>query len=229
MNQEYGDATERERQFLQPILRAATKKSEYRRRCRLEDDHLIIKGKTFTRQNINDLPDDISAFKVTSRENENTVGFFGELNPLSNFYRCYFKINEKWFHSSKQYIQMKKALYFGDCTTAIKIIMADDALECKRLSREIESFDAQAWSEVAEAETYYGISEKFKQNINLRRILLQTGEKTLVESSYDRTWGSGIQLNTANALSKETWSGTNLLGKILMDIRDDINNENDVD
>ena len=83
---------------------------------------------------------------------------------------------------------MKKALYFGDRTNATKIIAADDALECKRLSREIESFDAQAWSEVAEAETYYGISEKFKQNINLRRILLQTGEKTLVESSYDRTW-----------------------------------------
>ena len=102
MNQEYGDETERERRFLRPILRAATKKSEYRRRCRLEDDHLIIKGKTFTRQNINDLPDDISAFKVTSRENENTVGFFGELNPLSNFHRCYFKINEKWFHSSEQ-------------------------------------------------------------------------------------------------------------------------------
>ena len=57
---------------------------------------------------------------------------------------------------------MKKVLYFGDCTTATKIIAADDALEFKRLSREIESFDAQGWSEVAEAETYYGISEKFK-------------------------------------------------------------------
>ena len=107
--------------------------------------------------------------------------------------------------------------------------MADDALECKRLSREIESFDAQARNEVAEAETYYGISEKFKQNTNLKSILLQTGEKTIVESSYDRTWGSGIQLNTVNALNKETWSGNNLLRKILMDIRDNINNENDVD
>ena len=69
----------------------------------------------------------------------------------------------------------------------------------------LNPFDAQARNEVAEAETYYGISEKFKQNTNLKSILLQTGEKTIVESSYDRTWGSGIQLNTVNALNKETW------------------------
>ena len=73
-----------------------------------------------------------------SKENENTVGFFGELNPLSNFHRCVFKVNDKWFHSSEQYIQMKKALYFGDQAAAHKIEAADDALECKRLSREIE-------------------------------------------------------------------------------------------
>ena len=73
------------------------------------------------------------------------------------------------------------------------------------------------------------ISEKFKQNTNLKNILLQTGEKVLVESSYDRIWGSGIELNSVNALNRELWRGENLLGKILMDIRDDINNENNVD
>ena len=158
VNQEYGEEIERERHFLQPILWAATKKTEYKRRCRLEDDHLIIKGKTFTRQNINDLPDDISAFKVTNRKDDRTIGFFGELNPLSNFHWCVFKINEKWFHSSEQYIQMKKALYFDDRETENRIIASDDALECKRLSREIKAFDTEKWNAAAETETYYGIN-----------------------------------------------------------------------
>ena len=124
---------------------------------------------------------------------------------------------------------MKKALYFGDQAAAHKIEAADDALECKRLSREIESFDAEAWNEIAGAETYFGISEKFRQNTKLKNTLLQTGAKTIVECSYDKIWGSGIHLNNVNALNKETWIGNNLLGKILMDIRNDINNENDVD
>ena len=87
----------------------------------------------------------------------------------------------------------------------------------------------QSWNNVAEAKTYYGISEKFKQNNNLRNILQQTGTKTLVESSYDKIWGSGVGLNSPSALDKDSWNGNNLLDKILMAIRDDINNENDVD
>ena len=124
---------------------------------------------------------------------------------------------------------MKKALYFGDQTAAYKIEATDDTLECKRISREIESFDADAWNEIAGTETYFGISEKFRQNTKLKNTLLQTGDKIIVECSYDKIWGSGIHLNNVNALNKETWVGNNLLGKILMDIRNDINNENDVD
>ena len=124
---------------------------------------------------------------------------------------------------------MKKALYFGDKVRANKIITADDALECKRIPREIKAFDVQVWNEVAEGESYYGISEKFKQNTNLKDTLLYTGEKTIVENSHDRTWGSGIELHSVDSLNKNTWNGSNLLGKILMDIRDDINKENEVD
>ena len=124
---------------------------------------------------------------------------------------------------------MKKALYFGDQAAACKIEAADDALECKRISREIKSFDADTWNEIAGTETYLGISEKFRQNTELKNTLIQTGDKHIVECSYDKIWGSGIHLNNVNAFNKETWVGNNLLGKILMDIRNDINNENDVD
>ena len=46
-------------------------------------------------------------FKVTTRENENVVGFFGEINPLSNFYLAAFAHEGIHYISSEQLIQAK--------------------------------------------------------------------------------------------------------------------------
>ena len=86
VSKEFGKHTENERKFLKPILRAANTKTGYRRKCRLEGDHLVIKGKHYNRDNIEKLPEDLSGYKITSKEDSDTIGFFGELNPLSNFY-----------------------------------------------------------------------------------------------------------------------------------------------
>ena len=114
VSKEYGERTENERRLLKPILRAANNIKEYKRRCRLEGDHLVIKGHHYGRENLGELPHDISGYKVTSKEDARTVGFFGELNPLSNFHPCVFKVEDNWYHSSEQYIQLKKAEYFND-------------------------------------------------------------------------------------------------------------------
>ena len=114
VSKEFGERTENERRLLKPILRATNSIKEYKRRCRLEGDHLVIKGRHYGRDNLGELPPDISGYKVTSKEDAGIVGFFGELNPLSNFHPCVFKVEDNWFHSSEQYIQLKKAKYFND-------------------------------------------------------------------------------------------------------------------
>ena len=68
------------------MLRAADTRTGYHKKCRLEGDHLLIKGKHYTCDNIDELPEDLSGYKITSKEDSDTVGFFGELNPLSNFH-----------------------------------------------------------------------------------------------------------------------------------------------
>ena len=114
VSKEFGERTENERKLLKPILKAANNIKEYKRRCCLEGDHLVIKGHHYGRENLGELPPDISGYKVTSREDEGTIGFFGELNPLSSFHPCAFKVEDNWFHSAEQYIQLKKAEYFND-------------------------------------------------------------------------------------------------------------------
>ena len=108
VSREFGEHTENGRKFLKPILRVAKSKIGYHKRCHLEGDQLVIKGKYYTMDNIEELPEDISGFKITSKEDDDTVGFFGELNLLSNFHRSYFMVDNQWFNCTEQYIQYKK-------------------------------------------------------------------------------------------------------------------------
>ena len=49
--------------------------------------------------------------------------------------------------------------------------------------------------------------------------LLNTGNKKLVESSYNDLWGTGIPMSNSNAIDEMKWKSPGLLGKILMSIR----------
>ena len=203
ISKEFGEHTENEQRFLKPILRAANTKTGYRKKCRLEGDHLVIKGKHYTRDNIDELPEDLSGYKITSKEDSETVGFFGELNPLSNFHRSHFIVNNQWFHCTEQYIQHKKAKFFNDKPTALKIMASDSAMECKLLARNIKNYDVTRWNEAAESECFDGILEKFAQNPVLNKVLQDTGHKTLAESCYDRIWGTGVPLHSPDALNTD--------------------------
>ena len=85
------------------------------------------------------------------------------------------------------------------------------------------NFDRKSWNEVAEELCYEGVRQKFLQNQHLLDELLQTGNKTLVESSYDDVWGTGIPLSNRNCLVKEQWKSFRILGRILMNIRESVN------
>ena len=100
-----------------------------------------------------------------------------------------------------------------------QILSTEDALESKQLARDIIGYDERKWKEVAYKECYTGIYEKFVQNENLRRVLINTGNKTLVESSYDKIWGTGIPLTDPLCLDQSKWQGPGILSKLLMDIR----------
>ena len=50
--------------------------------------------------------------------------------------------------------------------------------------------------------------------------LLETKNKTLVESSFDDICGTGIHIASRDALMRDKWRSVGLLGKILMGIHD---------
>ena len=90
----------------------------------MEDEKLIIDGKTYTIDNLDQLPASLNVVNLTSKSNEECFAFFGELNPLSNFHPANFVLHGRNFTSSEQYIQYRKASYFDDFVIANKIAIA---------------------------------------------------------------------------------------------------------
>ena len=121
LDRAYNEETENNRCILRPILKAASGKEEYKKKCKMERDNLI-KGKTYTIHNLSTLPDDINGYNSMSKQDRDSIGFFGELNPMSNFHRCMFEVNGAICHSAEQFIQKEKADYFKDNTVTMKIM-----------------------------------------------------------------------------------------------------------
>ena len=219
IDREYSKATEKERRLLRPIVKAARKIEEYKGNCRLEGPYLKLNGKRYHRLNVHTLPAKLGPSEVTSVSNDHSLGFFGELNPFSNFHPCHFSLEGIDFHSTEQYIQMKKAEFFKDEVAKERIIHCEDAMDSKEISRDITNFNKREWSKVAEELCLPGIRAKFFQNPGLMAALLNTGNMNLVESSYDDLWGTGIPLSDPSALNETQWKSIGLLGKMLMVIR----------
>ena len=98
-------------------------------------------------------------------------------------------------------------------------------MDSKETARDINNFDRRLWNEVAEELCYEGVKQKFLQNQHLLDELQKNWNKTLVESSYDDVWGTGIPLSNRNCLVKEQWKSFGILGRTLMNIRESVNNE----
>ena len=98
------------------------------------------------------------------------------------------------------------------------ILNCEDAADCKEVSRDITNLDRKGWVESAESLCFKGIQANILQNDHLMERLLDTGEKTLVEASYDETWGTGQHLGSRDCLTKSKWKSIGILGRILMRI-----------
>ena len=227
LDYEYTEEVERERRLLRPLLRAARGTEEFKGKCCLEGGELVINSKRYNSQTLHTLPAPLTVFKATSRTtvNGDVTGFFGELNPFSNFHQAPFTLNNINFHSSEQYIQYVKAQLFKDNQTSTAILASETAFESKQLARDIVGYNRDEWLAKASQLSKPGIMEKFRQNPVLCTILANTGNSKLVESSKDHDWGTGIPLNDDRCLLPDCWANQQqgILGILLEEIRSELN------
>ena len=230
VNREFSPEIERKRRPMLPILRAAKHIDNYKKQIRLEKDKVVIKGKDYDMSNIHDLPEDLNAFKVTSKDDGCAVGYFGELNPLSNFFPAKFTYDGLNYISSEQFIQVSKAEFFGDTDAYNQIMGCKHSVDCKDISRKIKGVDNSKWDMAAADLCRPGIRQKFVQNPVLMEILVKrTGTMRIVECSKDRLWGTGIPLTQDECLNPDRWISPGIMSKILEEIRAEFRNQFDLE
>ena len=192
---------------------------EYKKKCRLEGNHLVLDGKRYHNENLHQLPKKLDPMKVATKTTEDSIGFFGELCPLSNFHRSPFLYNKVNYHSLEQMIQHMKAKVFGDKVVQKQILDAKTPLKCKHLSKDISNFSFKTWAKKAKEVCKKGLEAKFMQNPRVMQALLETGHKKLVECTYDTLWGNGIRLHQPTCLNQHLWKNQVNLGELLQEIR----------
>ena len=217
VDKEYPFEIEHKRKI--PILTAAKKQKKFRKRCKLEKDELVIKGKHYNVNTINTLPKSLKPAKISSWTSKEVYGYFGELNPLSNFHHAPFTIDKIHYHCTEQLIQRKKAELFKDHSTVTKVMHAKTGYACKEAGRQVSNFKQEKWTKKAKSLCYDGIMQKYLENKHARRTLLATKNKTIVECTKDSVWGCGKPLSDELCLNKSLWINQGIMGEMLESIR----------
>lgn len=141
---------------------------------------------------------------------------------LSNFYPCKFEFNGKTFNFSEQCFMYQKAILFNDFEIAKQVLNETDVRKIKALGRKVKNFNNELWDKHKEDFMFNACYAKFSQNDKLKDFLLSTGNHEIVEASpVDNIWGIGF--SSDNAMENVDKWGQNLLGKVLMKVREDLN------
>lgn len=167
--------------------------------------------------------DQLKVLDPNAKVSDDYFAFFGGKSPFSNFYLTNFKYNKHTFCCSEQAFMYAKAYIMHDFEMAEKI--ADYELKdkeipivYKRMGRKVKNYNDDLWSKYRQRVMTSILYNKFN-NADLLFLLKATGNRKIIEASpYDGIWGAHVGLGSID----EHWDdfyGDNLLGKILMELR----------
>ncbi len=160
-------------------------------------------------------------------EVDNKILFFGQESIYSNFHPCEIWFDgTRFYHSEGLFISLK-AYYFNRDRAEMNLIASFlDPRDAKAYGRkEITNFNQLYWEWNREKIMEVAVYHKFKQNPELKAKLLATGNKEFVEASpYDKIWGVGITV-CPEAADPRNWKGLNLLGKVIMRVKERLRKE----
>lgn len=139
---------------------------------------------------------------------------------LSQWYESSFEIDGIHYPTAEHYMMAEKARLFSDNEALKKILKSKHSGDAKKLGRTVKGYQEDVWKKNRFDIVVRGNQAKFSQNEKLKEFLINTNDRVLVEASpHDRIWGIGIGASSPNAEMPAKWSGLNLLGFTLMEVR----------
>ena len=132
-----------------------------------------------------------------------------EYGDFSNFAEFPISLDGELWPTSEHYFQAQK---FEDRAQRRKIRNAKTPMIAARLGRDRRKKVRRDWESVKVEVMRKAVRAKFEQHEDLRELLLSTGDAKIVEhTENDSYWGDGGD-----------GSGKNMLGRILMQVRDQL-------
>ena len=157
------------------------------------------------------------------------VHFFSkepENKEFSNFYETKFTLDGVEYNSAEHAYQAVKAKTFGDEEHFKKIVKAKSAQSAKSFGKKVAGYNEEVWTGKKDEVMKSVLRAKFTQNLDIRKKLLDTGDKVLANSdSRDKYWGTGTSASTTMAKDPSKWKGENKLGKFIMELRAELKAE----
>ncbi len=145
---------------------------------------------------------------------------------FSQWWEEAFIVDGKTYKSTEHWMMAGKAKLFGDEEMLQKIIDCRTPAEAKKLGRQVRNFDNDAWLANRYKIVLEGNKHKFSQSETMKAFLLNTGNRVLVEASpVDAIWGIGLAADFRGIENPHNWKGLNLLGFVLMEVRDYLKGE----
>jgi ribA/ribD-fused uncharacterized protein len=156
------------------------------------------------------------------------IYFFGQNNCngyMSNFFTSYFVDEEgNKFNCSEQYFMYRKCKRFDAYNTRLlnAILNETNPSVIKKYGRAVKNYDDDIWNNERYDVMVEALRLKFNQNEDIKKQLIETKPRILYEASpYDKIWGIGFYYRDAIRQDERNF-GQNLLGKALMQIRDEL-------
>lgn len=125
---------------------------------------------------------------------------------FSNFSRHGFELDGQYWKTSEHYFQAQK---FAGTEYADQVQQARTPKEAAVIGRRRDLPLRKDWEQVKDDVMRKAVLKKFQTHDDIRALLLSTGDQDIVENAPgDYYWGCG-----------KDGSGKNMLGKILMEVR----------
>jgi hypothetical protein len=192
---------------------------ENKRLVKLVIDKLYIDGEVYTHKTANTIPFPFGPIHLAQKEIGDTIYFFTEASVLSNHHPCNFVQNGTRYNSSEQFYFAQKAIAANDDKSHAKILKAKNAMSAMYAGKGIKGIEESVWEPQAVKIMTEGVYQKFEQSSVLKKKLLATEGRHLVEASYHLYWGSGQHINDSDLGDVNKQIGQNKLGEVLIHVR----------
>lgn len=202
------------------VAQAARKKSRKYPNVLIRDFRLHINDTSYGVEDLEKLPNDIRPSSIATPGNSQVVIFFGRDSRFSNHHPSKFVLQDITYSSIEQYLADKRATLAGKQDLRDKALASDDPHEAKKILNALHGDPSdEEWATQRRDVLFDGLLAKFQQNDKLKEYLLSSGQRTLGEASRNKTWGTGLTLSDNGRLDPRNWTGENLLGTNLMEVR----------